>query len=228
MEETQYNEAAMTETMAAPKKGFSIKDALRSGWEAFKSQWSFYVLAVIATAAVLFVINALTGISTNIGVIIVVTLASWILQVLITLGWITIFLKAAKGEQVGWPNFQDNVQVWWKYILANILYQIIVGIGFLLLIVPGIYFALKYQLFMYALVDKKDIGIWESFQESARLTKGVKWQLFGLWFVFLGVAILGFLALIVGFAVAWIVMGVAMAYIYHSLKAQTPEMAETA
>lgn len=228
MEESQTNNSEpVVELGSASKKDFSTKEALQAGWNVFKQQWQFLILALIAPGALVAILAVIAESSSNTLASAIILLALLILQSIIIVGWINIFLKVTRDEVAAWADFKEVAYLWGKYIIGNILYQIIVGIGLIFLIVPGIYFALKYQFYMYALVDNKDIGIWESFQESAHLTKGVKWHLFGLWFVFIGLSILGVLALGVGFIIAWLVMGVAMAHIYYSLKKQTPETPET-
>lgn len=66
-----------------------------------------------------------------------------------------------------------------RIIVATTLYMLMIGGGVVLFIVPGIYFAIKYAFYMYAIIDK-NAGILESFSESAKLTHDAKWELFGL------------------------------------------------
>jgi hypothetical protein len=46
----------------------------------------------------------------------------------------------------GYPHFLN-------YLAASILYGLMVAIGLILLIIPGIYLALKYQFYGYLIVD---------------------------------------------------------------------------
>jgi hypothetical protein len=65
-----------------------------------------------------------------------------------------------------------------RYIIANFLYYIAVMIGLVFFIIPGIIIALRYCFVGYSILDKK-IGIIESFTDSARITHGARWRLFG-------------------------------------------------
>lgn len=203
------------------EKTFSIKEILGVGWDQFKKQWKFLVPFALATIILVVLMQILFGAESSFVIALIGILVMMLVQALIKIAWTTITLDIVDGKTAGWADAKTNVHLWWKFVLGNILYGIIVNIGFLLLIIPGIYFATKYQFFTFALIDNKDLGIWDAFKESARVTNGAKWKLFGLWFVFLGVAVLGFLALGVGILVAAIVIAIAMAAVYRKLSTQT-------
>lgn len=83
------------------------------------------------------------------------------------------------------------------YILVSLLSSLIVFAGTLLLVIPGIYFALRFFFAETIFVDK-GYPVWKNFQESTKLTDGIKWQLLGLMVVLILFNILGFLALVIG------------------------------
>lgn len=84
---------------------------------------------------------------------------------------------------------------------ASIMYYAMVVVGLILLIVPGIYLALRFSQFGVAIVDK-DMGAIESLKYSARLTEGNKMNLFGLYVLCILVVLAGILALLVGLLAA--------------------------
>ena len=74
------------------------------------------------------------------------------------MGYITFLLKAARGEKVDLGDslgagFKDGM--WWKSLLLYILLGFGILLGFLLLIVPGVYLSVVWMLAVYLLVDKK-------------------------------------------------------------------------
>jgi len=85
-----------------------------------------------------------------------------------------------------------------------------------LLIIPGIWFALRYQYFGMAIVDK-NMGPIEALKYSGQITQGNALKLFGMALASMGVIVLGLLALILGVFVAMPVVYIAMAYIYRTL-----------
>ena len=72
---------------------------------------------------------------------------------------------------------KDWTKVIWPMVVVSILTNIIIMIGLIILIVPGIILALMYFSAPYlAVIDNKKIG--ESLSQSIQLSKGHKWDLF--------------------------------------------------
>ena len=67
-----------------------------------------------------------------------------------------VFLKAVRGERVDIKDmfsvFQRN---YWNAVIANVVVAVIVGMGFVMLIVPGIIFACRLVFVPYLVVDKQ-------------------------------------------------------------------------
>ena len=101
------------------------------------------------------------------------------------------------------------------YIITNVIRQIIIIVGLILFIIPGIIFAIKLQFVDYLIVDKK-MGI-DSLSKSWNMTKGVKWNLFLLWILIALINIAGALLLLVGLFITVPLSVVATAYVYRKL-----------
>lgn len=201
------------------KNTFSIGDSISFGWKSFKKHWTFLLPAVLV------VILVSVGLSWIIGNLdgfaaFILQIASWIINIILNIGLLTIAWNIVKEKDVDWGNFTENIHLWWKMLLGSLLYTVIVYAGTILLIVPGIYFGIKYQFFGFALIENPQRGIWESFKRSAEITKGAKWKLFGFWWVMLGIIILGFIALGVGVLVSILVISIANAFIFTTLAKQ--------
>lgn len=84
---------------------------------------------------------------------------------------------------------------------ATILYGLMVAVGLLLLIVPGIYLAIRYGQYLTAMVDR-DLGVMESFRYSSSLTTGNRMNLFLLLLMSIAIVTAGFVALCVGMVFA--------------------------
>ncbi len=84
----------------------------------------------------------------------------------------------------------------WAFSLLSILVGLVVGLGFLLLIVPGILFLVWFQFSQFEMIVK-DVGIKEAMGNSRRLVAGRFWKVLGRVFVF---GVFGLLAqMILGF-----------------------------
>jgi uncharacterized membrane protein len=99
---------------------------------------------------------------------------------------------------------------------AYIIYLIIVAVGLLLLVFPGIIWAVKFSLFPFMVVDK-GAGWIESLKLSSRATDGAKWDLFAWYFVTIVVYMAGLFALGVGLFAAIPIVWIGMAFIYQKL-----------
>lgn len=66
--------------------------------------------------------------------------------------------------------------------IAGIMLMIIVAVGLVLLIVPGIYWLIRFRFFPYFIIDK-NAGIIESLKQSWHATNGQEWHIFSLMIV---------------------------------------------
>jgi uncharacterized membrane protein len=112
-------------------------------------------------------------------------------------------------------------------LLGYILYGLAILIGLILLIVPGVYLAIKYQFVPYLIVDKGMDPI-EAFTESAKMTNGQKWNLFLLILLYILILFVGLLALGVGLLVAAPIVMIAQAYVYKKLSSNAVVNSEIA
>lgn len=209
------------------ERTFSISQSVKSAWEIFKKNPWFLIGTVIFVMAVSWLVSFAISYVDNGILRILLNLASMVLTIILTIGMLNVFLRAARGDELIWANWFDSSDRFVNYFIASILYNIIVLVGLVLLIIPGIYWALKYQFYKFAIIEDEDCGIIESFRRSAAATRQVKWKLFAFWFVTLGIALLGLIALGVGLFVAIPVIGVANAIIYLTLRGSFEEIVYT-
>jgi len=136
----------------------------------------------------------------------------------IKMGYIHLSLDAARGNKLDYKTILSDINLKKSFKLLGLafVYALIVFLGFLFFIIPGIYFIFKYYFATYFMVDK-NVGIRESLKMSAELTKGVKFKLLGLSLVSAGVILLGLLAFFVGVVPAGIIIGLAQAHVYATL-----------
>jgi uncharacterized membrane protein len=85
--------------------------------------------------------------------------------------------------------------------LAMLVSTILIGLGFIALIVPGIILAVMW-IFAFPVVGETNLGFWEAMRQSAVLTEGYRWRLFVLLLANVLVILLGVLCLCIGVFVA--------------------------
>lgn len=93
---------------------------------------------------------------------------------------------------------------------------VIIMLGFLFLIIPGIWFFIALSFATYYLVDR-DGGVFDSLRMSWNITKGHIVQIFLFTLAIVGLNILGFLALGVGLLVTVPVSMIAYGSVYRQL-----------
>ncbi len=119
----------------------------------------------------------------------------------------------------------------WSLLLLSIVVGILIFVGFIFLIIPGIFLALMWAVAVPAMVAE-DRGVFDSMSRSAELTKGNRWRMLGLliliyvlMLVIFGVVLLlalitPILGVIVGLLVAIVVypyIAIIFAVLYYEL-----------
>jgi hypothetical protein len=209
----------------------SYSQVLRFGWEKLKAHWK--LLAVYMLVLILF--NAVTGFIGS-GLENVSSALAMVFNILITIAGlfvgiaqIKLILRIVDGNASN--DLKAELTVFKEflarsahqvlpYFLASFAYALLVIVGLILLIVPGIVFAIKYQYVMYLVVDK-GMGVKEAFRVSGEITQGKKLWLLGFGFVSGILVLLGLIALIIpGIIVAGVVT-IGSMYIYRQLSSAT-------
>ncbi len=216
---------------------FSIKEAIQFGWDTMKNNLFFFVILLIVVIGVsilldivselLILVPAALFISEDILLIIVGVILSIIIisittfvRTLITMGVTKISLKFSNNEEGEYEDLISCYPLFFKYLLSSIVYMLIVMGGFILLIIPGIIWAIQFQFYNYFIIDK-GLGPIEALKSSSIITKGVKWKLLGFLIVILLINLVGALALLIGLFATIPTTMVAVAFVYRKLSIQT-------
>ena len=85
--------------------------------------------------------------------------------------------------------FRTTWRMLFKFSVLNVTVGLIIGVGFIFLIVPGVIFLVLFYFAMFELVTK-GAGIRESMSNSKALVKGKFWKVFGRVLIFGGFSIL--------------------------------------
>lgn len=129
-----------------------------------------------------------------------------------------VFLKAVRGERIeikdAFVVFQRN---YWNAVIANIVVGVIVGLGIVMLIVPGIIFACRLAFVPYLVVDR-EMDVMDALRVSWDMTRGYGWQIFFMGFLAIFIVIGGLICLVVGVFVAIMWITAAFAVMYHAVE----------
>lgn len=205
-----------------PKRFFSKGEAILYGWDALKGRFLFFLNLVILVVAINIVLSIFpTFISENAPVAVAAAAGatSWIILMWMETGAMLISLRTIDDRKPRFSDLWSSYPVLVSYIAGSTLYALAVAIGLALLVVPGIYLAIRLQFYGYLIIDK-GMGAIEALQESGNLTQGVKINLFLFGLGFMALNILGALALGVGLFITIPVTWIAKAYVYRRLQMQ--------
>ena len=204
------------------KHNFVKREAIDFGFNIAKGNIVFFFGVAVVWALVTIISSSIQGAlnaDKQFSLSFLFSLLMWVVSSIISMGIINICLEFVDNKE---PEIKDiyYTQKIFNFILASIIKSVIVIVGFILLIVPGVIFSIKLQFAEYLIVDKKFDAI-DALKGSWEMTKGVKTNLF-IFSILLGlINILGLLCLVVGLFVTIPLSMVATAYVYRKLLSQT-------
>lgn len=204
------------------KRDFSAEEALQYGWNTMKANIWFFVGVLVVAWALTGVPHIIANLlqEQSIGLSFLFRIIGWVANIIVSIGMIAIALKFLDNQN---PKFEDLFSFrpyFWKYLGASILMVIIVWFGIILFIIPGVYWALKFQFFGYFVVEQGRDPV-EAMRMSSRITQSVKWKLFGFGLVLALINIVGTICLFVGLLVTVPVTLLAFSFVYRKLLEQT-------
>lgn len=177
---------------------FKISTVFRTSWHATFSQiWVLVGLLIGYTilSLVLGIFSMPTQGSTA-GTIIV-QIINIVIGCIFTLGYLKNMFQTLDGDEPQFSAYGQQCKNILKYLVASIIYSIIIVVGLGLLIIPGIYLGLRLQ-FYQAFIVEENSGIIESLKKSWEITRGQTLQLFWLSLTMIGLMILGIIVFVVG------------------------------
>jgi hypothetical protein len=201
---------------------FSTGSALRFGWETFKKRPWFFVGSTVVILLASGLIDAFSSaLDAAVGgsaeqPSLIGTLVNLGLGTLLGMGATAFYLAAHDNPDTADLSLPWHPRPFWKFLGASILLSLAVAIGLVLLIVPGIIFGLMFMFATFVVIER-ELGPIDAMNESNRLTRGHKWQLFGFVLVLLLINLLGLLALVVGILVSIPVSTLAFVHAYRVL-----------
>ncbi len=201
---------------------FTATSCIKFGWETFKKRPWFLIGATALVLIILWGMSSLSRGMMGTSAYPLIELATIALSVLVDMGMVAFFLKA--HDDVASLKLNDlwHPRPYWSYLAAVFLIGISTIIGFLLLVIPGIFLMLMW-IFVKLLIIDRDLGPISAMKESARLTKGSRLELLLLVVFAIAINIVGAIFLLVGLFVTVPVSVIAAAHAYRTLSRKAGE-----
>jgi uncharacterized membrane protein len=108
-----------------------------------------------------------------------------------------------------------------SYVLASILFGLMLFVGLLLCIIPGIIVAIIFMFYGYLIVDNPTLGPTDALRKSQEITKGRLGELFVFGLALFGINLVGAILCGVGLLFTYGITAVAVAYAYRTLNGET-------
>ncbi len=201
-------------TTATVAPGFFVSHVFAQGWEVFKKHWLLIWGVQLLPMVVGFVYSMLTESLRSGGLSLILSLVYIVVQIMIGMGVARALIALARGNEVTIETLKSPLAQIGNYFLVVLLYSLIMIGGFILLIIPGIIWSIKFMYAPFLVVDQ-GLGPMEALKRSSQMTKGIKWDLFAFSFAAAIFGYLGVLALVVGLLITLPVAAVSMAIVYN-------------
>lgn len=208
------------------QKELVIGDTFRFGWKALRENLSCFIRIMLFVEPIQLLLFLLrwafhhNNIELYIGIIVI----SYIVNAFIFLAFVQVGLRFTATGQASFRDLYSAYKRFGSFFICYLIYLLIIIGGLILLIIPGIIWAVKYQFFGYFVIDQKMNPV-RAIASSGQLTKGAKGQLFFFDLACIGIMMLGILACFVGLLIATPLIIIAMANVYrHLLTAEKEQL----
>jgi len=183
---------------------FRVWEFISRGWDLVKPHW-------LVLAGMFFIGNIIKGV--------LGPLTELIIGGAIMVGVWRAILGTIGGRRPDIDMLFKGFDRFGDALLAHLVMAILIFLGFLCLIVPGIILAIMW-MFTYPVLGETNLGFWEAMRESARITEGYRLRLFLLTLASVLVLMLGLLVFCLGVYVALPVVFTAWGLAYRFLQAK--------
>lgn len=206
-------------------KILSISQILNKSWELFKRQAGMLVALIfvyVLTSSVLSFIRQEYFHEYDFTSILF-TILYYIISLILSLGLVRIAINVVDEERVDLDLLfsERNGTLLLHYFFGGLFIAIVVIIGFVFLIIPGIYLIFRLQFFQYALLEHEQPDFWVAINESWEMTKGQVWDLFAIAVCCFFIILLGLLAFLIGVFVAYPLVLIIYAVVFRVLNPKT-------
>ena len=171
---------------------------MKEAQESLKGKWGISIAACLIAGVITIMITILGGYLIN---------EDWggnLLSLFVTppigVGLALFFLNIHSGNKLEIKTiFNPFKEVWFNSVLAYFMMIVIIIIGSILFIIPGIIAFLMFSQVFYIIAEDNKIDPYNALVKSKKMMEGNKWKLFKIRLIILLLAIVCILTLGIGF-----------------------------
>jgi hypothetical protein len=192
---------------------------VKIAWAVFKAHWNVFVLSVFVLLGSWAILEVAVALANRWGVIPNLVLHSIFLFFFsgLLVGIHSIALKAVRGSIPTLRTLTAMLDRGPSFLLALCVYLVATLCGLALLVLPGVYIAVRYALFGYVIASRPVSGL-EALRQAAKVSEGKRWRLLGLLLIALGLNLAGAALLGVGLMISFPVSLLAAANFFRDLQ----------
>jgi uncharacterized membrane protein len=206
---------------------FSAGEALQFGWQQTKSKFWFFAAVLIIAFILAMILSVATGmVEPNSPANMMLSLITTLFNIIVSMGIIANTLEICDGRPVDFFHFISKGRLILNYFFASVIYGLIVFLGFLLLIIPGMILAVRLQFFTYLIVDRQ-LGPVQALKQSAEITKSCTFSLFLFGVLIVIINFIGMIIFGIGLFASVPTTLIAIAYVYRKLLTQNQEAGDS-
>jgi len=197
-------------------KSFSKKEALLVGWQIFRERPFFLIGLFLVTTIVSSLVSFVADVVGGVGASVVLSIIDIVVQVCIGMGLLSVLLRVYDRADAHYGDLFEPLPLFWKYLWATILMVIVVTVGIVFFVVPGVIAIIALVFTPYLIVDR-NLGAIEALHQSVQITKGHWWNLFFFGVLVTIINIFGAIAFGVGLFITIPVTALAAVHVYRWL-----------
>ncbi len=174
-------------------KGYEVDPSkyLKEGWELFKSRAGEFIVFTVIILAASFVLSNLDFIGSLVSALITPPLYA---------GIIIVAFMLLRQQEVQFGDFFKGFNYFLPLVLAGIVSGILVTLGLILLIIPGVYLIVSY-LFVSMLIVEHHMEFWQALETSRQIVTKNWFSVFIFVLILFAINLVGAIALGIGLLV---------------------------
>ncbi len=209
---------------------FSAGSAIREAWSQTKgAKGTIWAASAIMYLVILIILggtglllpslimdrSSMTGLAGNLLFQVVINC----FNILFTAGLLLIGVRKVAEKSISWKMIFKGFSCAGKIIIAAILQFLLVTIGFLLLILPGIYLSMGYIMTIPLIVDK-GLSPWQAMETSRKAVHKVWWKVAGIFTIMGLIFLVSFIPMAIGVIWTWPMFIILVGVVYRHLYGQ--------
>lgn len=153
----------------------SLRQAFNFAWPIFRRRCGLFTAVLLTIFGAWAALEIVVIASQRFGILlwVVMHLAFLIFVAGIEVGFLQICFSLYDGREPTFADIFTHLALGPKFLAGQMIYLLIVVIGLLLLVLPGLYLSVRYSLFGFCMVAG-GTNLRDSFQQSAILSTGAK------------------------------------------------------